>query len=631
MELLNVVTLKEKVEEVVSSLLKLGVFHPVDIRHVEEELKSLSDFQVEKEYAEWEALEIALRDIARKLGLILLPLKEVETLSYEKIKEILARIQEKIEPLFIQRTETLEALNTKESIFAQIKEYFPFPIQQRNYLYSFLEVVIGKIEEKNISVLERSLKDIPHVIYPFKKEGAKVTALIIGLRRDRIAIDKALKDLSWQNVEYPKEPHGLSKEVEEKLTLEIQEYKRTIENIDKEIKKIADFSRESLNKSYSFILLKKSLLGAKRYLCITEKTVLLSGWVPQDEKEKAIKEIKKIDPSSCVEEKSVEETTLSKEEIPVRLKHGRLFKPFELLINSYGVPRYGTVDPTIFVAISFLLMFGAMFGDVGHGVVLSLVSFFLKKSKKESVKQAATLFLYCGISASVFGILYGSLFGFEFPSLWIKPMHNILNIFKISVIFGVGIITLGILINIINALRDKDYLKAVFDKAGLIVGIVYWAALGLVSKMLISDSSFTRVYLYVFLTALAFLFVKPIVEYFLNRNKENIAVSFMEHVIEILEITIAYLANTISFVRIAAYSLAHASLFLVIFEISNVLRTVNGGVWSLLIVVFGNMVIILLEGLVAGIQSLRLNYYEFFSKFFMSGKQFYKPLTMESR
>ena len=173
-----------------------------------------------------------------------------------------------------------------------------------------------------------------------------------------------------------------------------------------------------------------SLLEARRYSCATEKTALISGWVPKSDKDRIINDVKKLDPSSCIEERNAEELDISKEEVPVKLKHTKVFKPFELLIGAYGIPRYGTIDPTIFVAISFLLMFGAMFGDMGHGLVLVVISLFLWRSKKEKVKQAATLIFYCGISSGIFGVLYGSFFGYEFFSLWIKPMHSIIEIFK---------------------------------------------------------------------------------------------------------------------------------------------------------------------------------------------------------
>ena len=626
MELLSMVVFKENAEEVIAHLLKLGVFHPVDIRNIEAGLSDLSAFQMEKEHSDWEALEINLREILRKLKLTAYPtaIKETETSNCEQLKELLSGIDEKITPLADRRDDLIEELKTKESIFSQIKEYFPIPLKKGSF-YTFLEIALGKIEEKNIPALERSLKEIPHLAYPFNRsDSGKVITLVIGLRRDRVLIDRVLRDMGWEKLEYPEHMQDLSVDVEAQLKAQIAECKRKIEEVGRQIKSLAEGLKEKLAAVISLIHLKKSLLEAKRFSCVTEKTVLLSGWVPREEKEKVTEEVKRIAQVFYIEGKSPQELGIPKDEVPVRLKHNPFFKPFELLVDSYGLPRYGTVDPTIFVAISFLLMFGAMFGDVGHGLVLLISSLFLRRSKKENVKKASVLIGYCGLSSVVFGALFGSFFGLEFPSLWFKPMDNIIEIFRLSIFFGMGMISLGILLNIINALRDRDYIRAIFDKAGLIVGIIYWLAIAVVSKYLAAKIAPSRLYINLIAIGFILIFLRPVIELVLHKKKENIFMSLMESMVEILEIFMGYLSNTVSFMRIAAYAITHFSLFLAIFELSRVLKGAG-----FLVLIAGNILIILLEGLVSSIQSIRLNYYEFFSKFFITGRQAYKPLTAE--
>ncbi len=627
MELINIVILKEKEEEVMSGLLRLGIFHPVDIRRIEDQLENLSPPQVEKEYAELGALEVKLTDIGRKLNLTPHPRKDAEALSYEKIRDFFAKLDEALPPLLSRKDESLAEMKAKEALLSQIEAYFPFSMR-RGALYTFLEVSVGKVEEKNIEVAERGLHDIPHVIYPFRKEGDRVVALVIGLRRDRALLDKILKDVSWEKVEYPEDSRGLSKDVGAKLRLQIGECKKRSEDVDREIQKLGESVKDDVSKIQSFISLKKSLLGVKRYSCATEKTTLLSCWIPREEKDRALGEIRKVAGVSYIEERSPEELMIDKEEVPVHLKHTAFLKPFELLVDSYGIPRYGTIDPTVFVAISFLIMFGAMFGDVGQGLVLAIASFFIRRSKNEKVRQASALLWYCGISSAIFGVFYGSFFGMEYHALLFRPMENMLMLFKISVAFGIGVLTLGILFNVINALRDRDYVKALFDKAGLIVGVIYWAGIGLVTKAFIFRAPVPPAYAIVLIACCALLFFKPFVELFLHKKKESIFITFMESTIEVLEIAMVYLANTVSFVRIAAFALAHVGLFFAIFELVRVERGIGGGVLSFVTLVVGNVFVMLLEGLVVFIQSLRLNYYEFFSKFFVSGKHVYKPLSI---
>lgn len=616
----------------VSRLVRLGIFQPVDIRNIEKELEGLSLLDVDSENARRQALEIQSRDLLRKLSLSPVPGRNVEGISYETIQELFKGIEEKVDGLITQKQELQEELRTKESMLSQVKDYLLFPVKRSSF-YSFLEVNLGKLEEKNIPMLERSLEDMPHLLYPVRKALDKAVILLIGLRRDRALVDKVLKGLSWEQMSLPEEESGLSKDVEDKLKIQIKECIGKIEGINSQIKKLADNYAADLSKAQSFLELKKSLLEAKRHSCSTAKTVLLSGWIPREEKDRVRNEIKKITDASYVERKPAEELDIAKEEIPVRFKHNPIFRPFELLISTYGVPRYGTIDPTFFVAISFLLMFGAMFGDLGHGFIFILGSLFLRKSKKENIRQISSLILYCGISSSIFGILYGSFFGYEkiIPAVWIKPIDKVLDVFRISVLFGMAMITLGIILNITNALKDRDYIKALFDKSGLIVGVVYWMAIGYLSELFVSKTPVAPVYLILISTGFILLFLKPFIKAIFRKKKEKegIFVSFMESLVDILEVVMGYLANTVSFIRIAAFSLAHAGLFFAIFELSRVLKSVGGTPLSIAIIILGNILVILLEGLVVSIQSLRLNYYEFFSKFFMAGKQFYKPLTMQ--
>ena len=197
MELLSIVVLKEKIEDITYRLLKLGIFHPVDIRHIEDELKELSPYEIDKEYAQWDELDVRLRDDLRKLGASPIAVKDVKAISYDDIKNILTRIEESMNFFLAQKEELDSELETKNSIFSQLKSYPLFSLK-RESAYSFLEVTLGKMVEKNILVLERSLKDIPYIFYPFKKEGDRITALFIGLRRDRVFIDRVLKDISWE-------------------------------------------------------------------------------------------------------------------------------------------------------------------------------------------------------------------------------------------------------------------------------------------------------------------------------------------------------------------------------------------------------------------------------------------------
>jgi V/A-type H+-transporting ATPase subunit I len=318
------------------------------------------------------------------------------------------------------------------------------------------------------------------------------------------------------------------------------------------------------------------------------------------------------------------------EDVPVLFQNNFLIKPFELLINSYGVPCYGTLDPTAFVAIAFLLMFGCMFGDLGQGLVLAAIGALMWHGKSQALKQAGTLIFYCGISAAIFGILFGSVFGFEFHPFWMKPIENITELFKVAIIFGIIVISSGILFNITNAIRTRDLGKLFFDKAGLVAGLIYWTGIAIALKIFVAQSAVPPAFLYIIGAGLLVILLKPILELLFGHKKEgeSLGLAMAESSVDLLEIVMGYLANTVSFIRVAAFALAHAGLFIAVFQLAKLVSGWGGSPASYILIALGNVGIIALEGLLVTIQSVRLNYYEFFSKFFISGKQEFKPLSL---
>ena len=632
MELVSFVVLKEKTEEVASRLLALGVFHPVDLRNIEDTLSTLSLYQIDQEMSVCDALQSRVREVSRQMGLDPAPVinKDIKKISYTLAGEFLDSVDKQISSI-IDNKEALEhQLTTDQSILSHVRDYMPFA-PRRSSLYSFLEVSTGRLEEKNIPVLEKSLGDILHVTYPFRKDGTKFLVMVIGLRRDRALLDKVLHDVAWEEIQYPKEIADVSKEAQAKLGVKITETRTQIERLNNQIREIANRHAVEIRTIHSAVRVNKAVLEAKRYSCLTYKTALFSGWVPQADKDTVIRAIKAISGISYIETHRPEILGIPREDVPVQVRHIKVLKPFEMLIQAYGIPRYGTIDPTVFVAISFLLMFGAMFGDIGHGLALIVISLLLgRKAVSDDIRNIATLLLYCGSSAVIFGFLYGSFFGIEFKSLWMKPIENIKEIFGLAVYLGIIMVSLGVVFNIINAFRGQDYRKLFFDKAGLIGGIIYWAGIGFASKALVSNSNIPSYYSFLILSGAFILFLYPSVDCIMKKKYSHFVESFMESIVGVMEVFMGYLSNTVSFIRVAAFALAHAGLFIAIFDLAKIVHVggSTGNVMSWTVLILGNIVAIGLEGLVVTIQSIRLNYYEFFSKFFVTGKSIYKPLVV---
>jgi V/A-type H+-transporting ATPase subunit I len=321
-----------------------------------------------------------------------------------------------------------------------------------------------------------------------------------------------------------------------------------------------------------------------------------------------------------------------------------LLRPFELLVTAYGLPKYLELEPTFFVAISYLLMFGMMFGDVGHGAVLALGGLAaLLAGRKAQTRDVGLLLLLGGCSSMIFGALYGSCFGlpqFKKYALWHDPLEgNPMSLMSGAVEIGIVMISLGLVLNVLNHFRRGDFIGGLLDKFGLAGVVFYWGALALfVKSPAFASRGLTHlaVILFLVLPVIGWMLKEPINK-FLGHHAGHpgeagggIFTAIMESVVEVFEAVLSYFANTVSFVRLAAYAMSHAALLVAAFMIAADVKHFShgGNLLSVLVIILGNLVALVLEGIVASVQALRLEYYEFFGKFFSGSGQPFKPFRL---
>jgi V/A-type H+-transporting ATPase subunit I len=315
-----------------------------------------------------------------------------------------------------------------------------------------------------------------------------------------------------------------------------------------------------------------------------------------------------------------------------------LIRPFESLLRTYGLPRYGEVEPTAVVALAFLTMFGFMFGDVGQGAVLFAIGYFIYR-RMFRYRDYAVILMECGVFASAFGFLYGSVFGSErwLPALWLQPMHDVGRLVRTAIGFGIAFISLGFALNLLNALRRRD-LATLWERNGLFAALAYWIAVGLLIRYATGGRGSVTLgtaLLWLALPAALILLKEPVravirgVREHRAPDATELFALVVESLVELLDTIVSTIANTATFIRLAAFAISHAGLFLAVFSVADAVAGSGGaagtiGAWA--VIVLGNAVIIALEGLIVAIQSVRLEYYEFFSKFYSGGGEAYRPL-----
>jgi len=313
---------------------------------------------------------------------------------------------------------------------------------------------------------------------------------------------------------------------------------------------------------------------------------------------------------------------------PTKLKNNWFTRPFSTFVNMYGTPSYADIDPTPFFAVTYSLLFGIMFGDVGQGLVLVLLGILLARKKKSSLGQIA---IRIGMFSTFFGFIYGSVFGNETLLLPLyklfgmqnKPVDVLSNDFTstlltLAVIIGAALIITSILINIMTRRKKKEYAEMIFSHNGIAGLILYsYVAVSLLAKFFYGVSFFTlwALLLFIGIPVLMIILKQPFVrkfagqKFFTGRIGGFIADTFFD----LYEIALSYLTNTVSFLRVGGFVLSHAGMMLVVYTL---MSSVGNFVGEALVFLFGNMIVMALEGLVVGIQVLRLEYYEMFSRYY---------------
>lgn len=523
--------------------------------------------------------------------------------------------------------------------------------------FSFLEIQAGSVASDRLDAFAAALRQWPSVQINLGQEGDRTRVLVITLRRDEAAVEAVFAEHGWLDGELSHEDADLKKQALAEVEERLSGLRREQEACAGEIRGLLGGERERLESLWANLRLNELHHRIQSYFSTTVRTVLLSGWVPASMQRSLEAAIRRACGGMCLLEWH-DPRPAEMASVPVRLRNPRFLAPFQMLVQNYSTPSYGSIDPTPFVAVTYLLMFGLMFGDAGQGVVLALVGglgMALYHGPSDGVKNLLRLGLYCGLAAVGTGVLFGSTFGFPWPrAVWFDYhaiiaghaqhsgfVRDVYGVLAITLYFGIAVIGLGLLLNWINLVRARRWVDLLLSKGGLVGGWMYGAgvftAFGFAASGYRSLPPSDTLFWMFGVPALLLLAGPPI--HYLGHGEGRgrfgllTLVDFaMEWVVELLEIFSGYLANTLSFMRVAGLGIAHASLMIAFFEIA---RQVSGngvyGPWSWLVLVFGNVLVILLEGLSAGIQSLRLNYYEFFSKYFSGSGTAYMPISLRSR
>lgn len=554
--------------------------------------------------------------------------KDDDYWNYNIINSV-SEIKEKIDNINNQYTEYINKIVDleKENELMQknydiIKNLVSVDSKIENlYNLKYMKFRYGTVPTKNLEEINKKIDNTDAIYFELKREEEYTWILYLTTEEFLGKVDSFFNVQDFERIWLPKEASGTPEEFINQIEKNIKENLTKIDKEKEELRNLRSDGKEILIGAYKQLLLYENVNILKKYIVHDQNgTFYIVLWVSKDNVEN-IKSIlsnyKNVDYDIFDDDEDIQ--------APTKLKNIKIFRPFETLIKMYGVPNSKEIDPTGLVAITAFIMFGFMFGDVGHGLVIFILGLILAKRKA----SLGPVLAIGGISSIIFGVLYGSVFGKEdiIKPILISPMDNIQTMLISGIAVGSIFILIAMIFNIINGIKNKDLQKCLFDKNGISGFLLYGLILADVAVYFLKGQMLIPINAIVIVSIILILLILfgDTISSKLEKKKEQAKTPMVEKIFEIIEMTLSFASNTISFLRLAAFAINHVGLCMAVY----LLADMSSGVGNIAIAIIGNIVVIALEGLIVGIQVLRLEYYELFSRFYEGNGREFKSIKKQ--
>lgn len=572
--------------------------------------------------------------------------KKVYQETVEK-KEELLQISKRLLALEKERAEQKASIIKTENNIESLTPWLGLNIPMNMQGTKYTEMLLGTMQNTTLEQIYQNLaEDIPEIegvdISIISSDTDMVYLAIICMKEDSEKVEEALRSRGFARPTqiWDKEPASIKTDLEDEVSkqrariIEIEKEVRGYESRRSELRILADYYR----------------IRAERYEVLgqipqTEHTFLISGYVPAKEVEK-IREylINRFQCAIDVEDLKEEE------EAPVLLENNSFSSSMEGIVEAYGLPKKGEFDPTTIMSFFYVFFFGMMLSDAAYGAIIAVACFILLKKyprMSHSMKQSIKLFFYCGLSTVVWGILFGGYFGnivdvvsgkyfgktIAVPALWFLPLSDPMKLLVFSMLFGVIHLYVGLGIKGYKCLKDGLVLEFFCD-------VVLWFALltGLILMLIPSDifASIAQTQivfpkaLQIFAKALAIIGALGIL-LMSGRSSKNPGLRLALGAYDLYNIT-GWLSDVLSYSRLLALGLATGVIASVINQMGSMMpNNVLGVIGFIIIFIIGHTLNLAINLLGAYVHTNRLQFVEFFGKFYEGGGRAFRPFAPETK
>ena len=567
-----------------------------------------------------------------------------QTMDVETALDTIRRIQTDYQDLDKKRADLESQLNTLDESLRVIRPFRNLNFDISSILkFRFIHFRFGRIGKEYYQKFEKYIYDnLDTIFIKCDEDDQYIWGMYFVPEPESQKVKAVYSSMHFEKIYMPDSYEGTAREAFEQLT---QKRSLILSDFNTVSQKRNDFlishCQEILAARDAIARLSGNFDIRKLAACTKGKGendifYILCGWMTEKDAHSFQTDIKDDSKIFCIIDGEDDEHIQPEthQQPPTKLKNPKLFKPFEMYINMYGLPAYNEMDPTWFVAITYSFIFGAMFGDAGQGLLLFIGGFLLYKFKHIAL---AGIISCAGVFSTIFGILFGSFFGFEnlFPALWLRPMNNMMTVpfigklntvFIVAIGFGMGLILLCMIFNIINAWKAHDTEHIWFDTNSVAGLVFYGSATVSIALILTGHTLPGGILLFImFGIPLILIFFKEPLTALVEKKSEVMpkekGMFIVQGLFEMFEVLLSYFSNTLSFVRIGAFAVSHAAMM----EVVLMLAGFESGHLNWIVVILGNLFVSGMEGLIVGIQVLRLEYYEMFSRFYKGTGRKFEP------
>lgn len=506
-------------------------------------------------------------------------------------------------------------------------------IEQRKYI----DYTLGTITKKNFNNLSQDIghQDKTAITQIIKEEKNRLYIVFITLKENFSKIEPILQKHHFEIYKYSYPFTGAPKQILKTISEQLNTITKKRLEIEKILTKIYE-DNQLIYPLYDFLSIEQEKEETKKLLKKSREVIAIKGWIQDKDISKLRKQLN--------EHFEVSEINFSKPEkdevVPIALTNHNLVKPFEVIAELYSLPDYREIDPTPILSIFYFIFFGLCLSDVGYGASMALLSYFaIKKLKLEkgAIKFFKLLY-YCGISGILGGILVGSWFGDildYLPSQLVgvrefliqrlalfQPTDNPLPLLILSLALGVVQVFTGIILKFIDNIRNDRLYDGLMDQISwllFLTGIILFMTKGMMPPFMENISWIITV-----IGALSIILTQ-------GRTKNNILLKLGSGILALYDVT-GYFSDVLSYSRLFALSLATG----IIAQMFNMLATmVNipyiGFLLALIVLIVGHTFNLLISGLSAFIHDARLQYVEFFTKFYQAGGIPFRPFSIKTK